>query len=479
MGALTSKPYAFTARPWELTKTELIDVMDALGSNIRVDAKGREVMRILPRNNDGVNEEWLSDRSRFVWDGLRRQRLDRPYVRTNGRLKPAGWGEAFDAVAKAVKGRKVVGLVGDLAPVEAAFALRELVAGLGGTVECRTDGAKLPAGNRSGYVGTAAIADIDGAKAILLVGTNPRVEAPVLNARLRKAWLNGAVIGTVGTPADLTYPAEHLGSGVQALERLTAEPLSEEEREVPSVVILGQGALAGADGAAVLAKVMAHCEHTASKLLVLHTAASRVGAMDLGCVTEGGIDSALDGAEVVYNLGADEIDVPAGAFVIYQGSHGDRGAHRADVILPGAAWTEEPGIFVNTEGRPQMANRAGFPPGEARENWAILRALSAVLGQTLPFELDCGAAAADGGGSAASGADRRGAGERMDGGGGGRRARRRLHRGAGRAFPGQPDHAGERGPGRAGAAGAGPGRTGPGGGVAAWSSSPTASASSS
>jgi NADH-quinone oxidoreductase subunit G len=385
VGALTSKPYAFTARPWELTKTESIDVMDALGSSIRVDAKGREVMRILPRNNDGVNEEWLADRSRFVWDGLRRQRLDRPFVRVDGKLKPASWAEAFAAAAQAMKGRTVAGLVGDLAPAEAIFALRELVTGLGGTLECRTDGAALPAGNRSGYVGTASIADIDGAQRILLVGVNPRAEMPVLNARLRKAWLTGALIAAVGEPADLTYPVEHLGTGPQALAALNEETLTEAEKATPSLVIVGQRALTGDDGAAVLGEAMALCDLTGSKLLILQRAASRVAAMDLGATTEGGLAAAL-GAEVIYNLGADEIDVPAGPFVIYQGSHGDRGAHRADVILPGAAWTEEAGIFVNTEGRPQLANRAGFPPGEARENWAILRALSAQLGSPLKYD---------------------------------------------------------------------------------------------
>ncbi|MFO1207636.1 MAG: NADH-quinone oxidoreductase subunit NuoG [Amaricoccus sp.] len=385
VGALTSKPYAFTARPWELKKTESIDVMDALGSNVRLDAKGREVMRIIPRNHDGVNEEWLADRSRFVWDGLRRQRLDRPYVRKGGRLVPATWGEAFEAVAAAAKGKKVAGLIGDLVPTEAAFALKLLVGGLGGTVECRTDGAALPAGNRGGYAGTASIADIDGAKGIVLIGTNPRVEAPVLNARIRKAWTNGATIGLVGEAVDLTYPYDHLGTGRDTLQRLVGEERDDGVRDAPTLAIVGQGALTGEDGAAVLAAVQAFCAASGSKLLVLHTAASRVGAMDLGCVTEGGIDAAL-GADVILNLGADEIDVPAGAFVVYQGSHGDRGAHRADVVLPGAAWVEEPGIFVNTEGRPQMANRAGFPPGEARENWAILRALSAALGKTLPFD---------------------------------------------------------------------------------------------
>ncbi|WP_341862397.1 NADH-quinone oxidoreductase subunit NuoG [Gymnodinialimonas sp. 57CJ19] len=386
VGALTNKPYSFTARPWELTKTESIDVMDALGSNIRVDTKGREVMRILPRNHDGVNEEWLSDKSRYVWDGLKRQRLDQPYIRENGKLRPATWGEAMGLTAEKIKGAtKVAGLVGDLASTEATFALKSLVEGQGGNVECRTDGAKLPAGNRAAYVGTASIEDIDDAQAIMLVGTNPRAEAPVLNARIRKAWTKGAVVGLIGEAVDLTYEYVHLGTDRKAL----ADQLGVDHPSVigkASLVIVGQGALTGEDGEAVLAHVQKFCEETESKLLVLHTAAARVGAMDLGAVTEGGVDAALDGADVVYNLGADEMAVPAGPFVIYQGSHGDRGAHRADVILPGAAYTEETGIFVNTEGRPQMAQRAGFPPGDARENWAILRALSAEVGAVLPFD---------------------------------------------------------------------------------------------
>jgi NADH-quinone oxidoreductase subunit G len=385
VGALVSKPYAFTARPWELTKTETIDVMDALGSNIRVDTKGREVMRILPRNNDGVNEEWISDKTRFVWDGLRRQRLDTPYVRENGKLRKATWPEALAVAASAMKGKRVAGLVGDLAPVEAAFALKGLVEGLGGKVECRTDGAKLPAGNRAGYAGTAAIADIDTAAAILLVGTNPRVEAPVLNARIRKAWLKGASIGLVGAAVDLTYEYFHVGTDRAALASLLSEDVSGLAGK-KTLVIVGQGALTEADGAAVLATVQKVAAMTDGGVLILHGAASRVGAMDVGAVTEGGLPAALDGAEVVYNLGADEVEVAAGPFVIYQGSHGDRGAHRADVILPGAAWTEEYGLFVNTEGRPQLAMRAGFAPGEAKENWAILRALSAEVGQALPYD---------------------------------------------------------------------------------------------
>ena len=386
VGALVSKPYAFTARPWELTKTETIDVMDALGSNIRVDTKGREVMRILPRNHDGVNEEWISDKTRFVWDGLRRQRLDRPYVRENGKLRPASWGEALGKAAEALKGAsKVAGLVGDLVPVEAAFALKQIVDSLGGSVECRTDGAKLPAGNRSAYVGTASIEDVDTAEAIMLIGCNPREEAPVLNARIRKAWSAGAQIGIIGENVDLTYPAHHLGAGPATIREHVSKDHSG-VLEKPSVVIVGQGALMREDGDAVLAEAMKLAEATKSTFLVLHAAAGRVGAMDIGAVTDGGITAALDGADVVYALGVDEGDIPSGPTVIYQGSHGDRGAHRADIILPGAAYTEEQGLFVNTEGRPQLALRAGFAPGEAKENWAILRALSGEMGKALPYD---------------------------------------------------------------------------------------------
>ncbi len=385
VGALTSKPYAFTARPWELRKTETIDVMDSLGANIRVDTKGREVMRILPRNHDGVNEEWISDKTRFVWDGLRRQRLDTPYVREGGKLRKATWGEALGKAAEAMKGKKVAGIIGDLVSTDAAFSLKQLVEGLGGKVECRTDSAKLPEGNRSAYVGTAAIEDIDTAGAIMLIGTNPSVESPVLNARIRKAWLAGAKIGVVGAKIDLSYEYFHLGDDREALAKLNegdhADALNKD-----TVVIIGQGALREADGEAVLSQAMKFAEATESKLMVLHTAAGRVGAMDVAAVTEGGLEAALDGAEVIYNLGSDEVEISKGAFVIYQGSHGDRGAHRADVILPGAAYTEESGVFVNTEGRPQLAQRAAFAPGDAKENWAILRALSAELEATQPWD---------------------------------------------------------------------------------------------
>ncbi|MFZ8868447.1 MAG: NADH-quinone oxidoreductase subunit NuoG [Paracoccaceae bacterium] len=382
VGALTSKPYAFTARPWELTKTETIDVMDALGSNIRVDTKGREVMRILPRNHDEVNAEWISDKTRFVWDGLRRQRLDQPYLRENGKLRPATWPEALKAAAAAMSGKNLVGLIGDLVPVEAGFALKNLVEGLGGAVECRVDGAKLPALNRSGYVGSAVIEDIDAADEIYLIGCNPRLEAPVLNARIRQAWTKGAEVKLVGQAVDLTYDYELIGADRAALAKLAKTAKS----ATAPLFIIGMGALVEADGAAVLGHAMGLAEDAGGKLMVLHTAASRVGMLDIDATCEGGVTAALDSAEVVFNLGVDEVEIAAGPVVIYQGSHGDRGAHRADIIFPSAAYTEENGLFVNTEGRPQLAVRAGFAPGEAKENWAILRALSAELAATLPFD---------------------------------------------------------------------------------------------
>jgi len=385
VGALTSKPYAFTARPWELKKTETIDVMDALGSNIRVDTKGREVMRIVPRNHDGVNQEWISDKTRFIWDGLSRQRLDQPYIRQNGKLQPASWPEALSAAAKAMAGGKVAALAGDLVSVEPLFALKQVIDGLGGQAECRTDGAKLPAGNRAGYVGTAAISDIDQAEAIMLIGCNPRSDAPVLNARIRAAWMRGAKIGVVGQATDLTFEYSHLGTGRDDLLAMNSQPHAESIGK-DTLVIVGQDALVGDDGGAVLAAAIKFADITESKFLVLHTAAGRVGAMDIGFTTKGGLGAALDGAQTVFNLGADEIDIPVGPVVIYQGSHGDRGAHRADIIFPSAAYTEESGLFVNTEGRPQLAARAAFAPGEAKENWAIIRALSAELGATLPYD---------------------------------------------------------------------------------------------
>jgi NADH-quinone oxidoreductase subunit G len=406
VGALTSKPYAFQARPWELTKTESIDVMDAVGSAIRVDTRGREVMRIMPRINEQVNEEWISDKTRFIWDGLRSQRLDRPYIRRNGRLQPASWGEAFAAIRDAVSktsGDRIGAIAGDLATVEEMFALKTLMGSLGSAnIDCRQDGAALnPAAGRGSYIFNPTIDGIEDADAVLIIGSNPRFEASVLNARIRKRWRVGDLpVGVIGEVGDLRYDYEMLGAGAETLSQLVdggikfASVLKKAKRPL---IIVGQGALARADGAAVLslaAKLAGDVGAVTADwngFAVLHTAAARVGGLDLGFVPgEGGKDaSAMMGdLDVLFLLGADEFDMNAigSAFTVYVGSHGDAGAHRADVILPGATYTEKSGIYVNTEGRVQMTNRAGFAPGDAKEDWAILRALSDVLGHRLPFD---------------------------------------------------------------------------------------------
>ncbi|WP_100960102.1 NADH-quinone oxidoreductase subunit NuoG [Bosea sp. FBZP-16] len=400
VGALTSKPYQNKARPWELTKTESIDVMDAVGSAIRVDSRGREVMRVLPRVNEAVNEEWISDKTRHIADGLRTQRLDRPYIRENGALRPASWTEALALVAsklKAAKAERIGAIAGDLAAVEEMYALKALISGLGSAnLDCRQDGAKLdPAFGRASYILNTGIAGIEDATSLLIIGSNPRREAPIVNARIRKRWLRGDFkVSLIGEKVDLTYAYDYLGAGAETLADLVKRAGAAGERPM---VLVGQGALARGDGAAVLslaakaAEVLGAVKDGWNGFGVLHTAAARVGGLDLGFVPgEGGLDVAgmtREGAlDVLFLLGADEIEVPAGAFVVYQGSHGDKGAHRADVILPGAAYTEKSGTFVNTEGRVQMAARATFPPGDAKEDWAILRALSASLGKPLPFD---------------------------------------------------------------------------------------------
>ncbi len=406
VGALTSKPFAFTARPWELNKTESIDVMDAVGSAIRVDTRGREVMRILPRVNEAVNEEWISDKTRHVWDGLKTQRLDRPYVRKDGRLQPASWGEAFGAIKAAVaatSGDKIGAIAGDLASVEEMYALSELVKSLGSeNLDCRQDGTALdPSLGRASYLFNPTIAGIEQADALLIVGANPRFEAAILNARIRKRYRRGGFpIGVIGEGGELRYKYDYLGSGPDTLKDIVdgghafAEVLAKASKPM---IIVGQGALTRTDGAGVLA--------TAAKLAVnvgaiaegwngfavLHTAASRVGGLDLGFVPGAkGVNAAemLKAMDVLFLLGADELDFSAKAakFTVYIGSHGDNGAHGADVILPAAAYTEKSGTWVNTEGRVQMGNRAGFAPGDAREDWAIIRALSDVLGKKLPFD---------------------------------------------------------------------------------------------
>ena len=402
VGALTAKPIAFHARPWEFSHTESVDVMDALGSAIRVDSRGREVVRVLPRTNEAINEEWISDKTRFVVDGLKVQRLDRPYVRIGGKLTPSSWSQAFAAIVGRVKTTspaRIGAVVGDLAAVEEMFALKGLMAKLGSPhIDCRQDGSKLhPRFGRASYLFNSTIAAIEQADAIFIIGSDPRREAPVLNARIRKRWLKGGVrIGLVGERADLTYVYEHLGAGPESVAALADRPPAGLARPM---FIAGAAAFARPDGAGVMARLARAALATGAVkdgwngFNVLHAAASRVGGLDLGLAPgEAALDAAAmakSGAlDVLFNLGADEIDIEPGAFVVYIGTHGDRGAHRADVILPGAAYTEKTGIYVNTEGRPQFAERAGavFPPGDAREDWSILRALSDPLGAKLPYD---------------------------------------------------------------------------------------------
>ena len=413
VGALTSKPYAFNARPWELQKTETIDAMDAVGSNIRVDARGPEVLRILPALHEDINEEWIADKSRFIWDGLKRQRLDTPYVRKDGKLQPASWDEALGVVAeklKSVPAERSAAIVGDLVSAEPIKALKDMMDSLGVTnLDCRQDGAMIGGTDvdRRSYLFNSTIAGIEEADAILIVGSNPRKEAPILNARIRKAWLANLSlnIGLIGEASDLSYEYAHLGEEGTTLDALVAgdHPFASHLQDAKRpLILIGMGALARKDGAAIykaaatLAQKIGAVSAEWNGFNVLHTAAARVGALDLEFVPgEGGKDFAaiLKGCEAreidfVYNLGADEFQTSrlAGAFVVYQGHHGDAGAKAADVILPGAAYTEQSGIYVNTEGRVQIANRAAFPPGEAKEDWSIIRALSAKVGKALPYD---------------------------------------------------------------------------------------------
>ena len=410
VGALTSKPYAFVARPWELKKTESVDVSDAQGSAIRVDSRGPEVMRVLPRLNEDVNEEWISDKARYWVDGLKRQRLDRPYVRVKGKLQPATWPEAFAAIAKAVKGlsgKEMAAIAGDLADCESMLVLKELMLGLGSVnFDCRQDGSKVDPKVRASYLFNSTIAGIEEADALLIVGANPRWEAPVLNARIRKRHLMGKFpIAAIGPAVDLSYPVEWLGEGADVLSQIAAgsRPFADVLKAAKNpMIIVGSGAVARPDGAAILglarqiAEAVGAVTEEWNGFNVLQRAASRVGGLDLGFVPgEGGLDTAgiLDGVtsgtvKLLYLLGADEIaskdlDKP---FVIYQGHHGDAGAHVADVILPGAAYTEKDGTYVNLEGRVQRAPLAVYPPGDAREDWKIVRALSDALNATLPYK---------------------------------------------------------------------------------------------
>ena len=404
VGALTSKPYAFVARPWELTKVDSIDVLDAVGSAIRIDSRGGEVLRILPRLNEAVNEEWLADKARFSIDGLKRRRLDRPWLRDQGKLRPASWAEAFAAIGDRVRGlagARIGAVVGDLADCESIVALKDLMGALGsGNLDCRQDGARGDVSRRDFYSFNSTIAGIEQADALLIIGANPRHEAPLINARIRKRSLAGNfAVGLIGPAAELTYDARWLGAGPESLLNLDEDFKQILRAAQRPMILLGAGALARADGAAILAAAWGLASEVGALsegwhgFNLLQHAAARTGALDLGFVPgPGGRDLAAmmgGGVAVLWLLGADEFDVSqigAETFVIYQGHHGDRGAARADVILPGAAYTEKSGTWVNTEGRVQRGAAALFPPGDAREDWRILRAFSESIGQTLPYD---------------------------------------------------------------------------------------------
>ncbi len=400
VGALTSKPYEFKARPWELSKTESIDVHDAVGSNVRIDARGGEVMRVLPRLHEEINEEWISDKTRFAYDGLKKRRLDRPWIKNEktGKLEEADWNEAFTLIAEKMKSRKAdkrAFIAGDMIDVEAMVAAKDLAEAIGGAaLECRIDGATFDTSSRSGYLFNTSIAATEEADAILLVGVNPRTEAAMINARILKAVRhNKAKVGVIGKACDLNYAYDHIGTTAKDLEAFKTSKAAFAKAFKAAkkpMIILGMGALQGEDGQAVHA--LAHDIAKTYKVVkpewngfnMLHNAASRVGALDVGFAQD---DFYIGDASFVYLLGADfdTSFLNSKAFVVYQGHHGDLGAHRADVILPGAAYTEKTALYVNTEGRVQQTLRAVMPPGDAREDWTILRALSAFLNTPLPY----------------------------------------------------------------------------------------------
>jgi len=399
VGALTSRPYQDSARPWELNKTETIDVMDGVGSNIRMDTRGREVMRIMPLNNEQVNEEWISDKTRFVWDGLKTQRLDQPYIRKGGKLVPASWNEALSAVAarvKRTKADKIGAIAGELSSVEDIYALKKLMQQIGSpNMDCRPVGSALdPAKGRASYLFNSTIDGIEQADAIMLIGTNPRKEAAVLNARIRKRYTMGdLLVGVVGEKADLTYEYADLGDGPDALKQFANYGKIKKKNPM---FIIGQGALNRGDSASVMAMVasaaasMGGLRDDWNGFNILHTSAALVGGLDLGFVPQRGgkaTGEMLGSMDLLFLMGADELDMAKiKGRVVYIGSHGDAGAHKADIILPSAAYSEKSGTYVNTEGRVQMGARANFAPGDAKEEWAILRALSAHTGAALPFD---------------------------------------------------------------------------------------------
>jgi NADH-quinone oxidoreductase subunit G len=393
VGALTSKPYAFEARPWELKKTAGIDVMDAVGTNIRLDARGRQVLRALPRLNEDVNEEWASDKTRHAVDGLVRSRLDRPYVRIDGKLQAATWEQAFAAIREVQAGDSVAAIAGDLVDAETMYAAKALVRVMGSDLlEGRQTGLAYDVSNIAAVNFNTTIAGLETADAILLVGTNVRWEAPLVNTRIRKAVKRGARVYAIGEEIDLTYPIEWLGNDLALLGNLPEGVTDLFGKAERPAVIVGGGTLKtdGAQGATLaLVDGLNLVRDGWNGYNVLHFSASRMAGLMLGYAQTGGIRAIVDKApKLVFLLGADEVDFSrfAGSFKVYVGHHGDKGAAAADVILPAAAYTEKPGTYVNLEGRVQRAERAVFPPGDARDDWSIFRALSAVLGRTLPFD---------------------------------------------------------------------------------------------
>ena len=392
VGALTSRPYAFEARPWELKKTLSIDVSDACGANIRLDARGREVLRILPRVNDDVNEEWLSDKGRFMVDGLTRRRLDKPWLRLDGKLQAASWDEAFAAVARINPGKSVAVIAGDMVDCETLFAAKALAGALGSDLlEGRQTGLDYDCSNLAAVNFNSGLAGIETADAILIVGSQVRWEAPLVQVRLRKAAKRGAKVFVVGPEWETTYPATFLGTDLSVLDKLpAAADAAFKGAERPALILGGAGLGKGAlDASLALATKYKLVRDGWNGFNVLHMAASRMGGLMLGYAQKGGVaDLVKAKPKMVISLGADEVDYTkfAGSMIVYIGHHGDKGAHAADVILPAAAFSEKPGTYVNTEGRVQWADKAVFAPGDAREDWTILRAMADALGVSVGFD---------------------------------------------------------------------------------------------
>src|SRR6185369_3230626 len=394
VGALLQKPQAFESRPWELRRVPGIDVMDAVGSNIRFDVRQRQVMRILPRVNDDVNEEWISDKTRHHVDALVRNRLDRPWVREKGKLRQASWTVALELFAKRLKkaGSKVAAIAGDLLDAETMYAAKKLLEGQGSTLlEGRQTGLTYDVSSLSAVAFNSTIAGIESADVVLIVGSNIRWEAPLIATRVRKIARKGGRVFAIGPEIDLGMKVEWIGNDLKLLADLP-KPVSDAfaKAERPAVIV-GPGALAAGGLGAALALVgpLGLIKDGWNGFNVLHTSASRMASLVLGYAQKGGIaDLEAAKPELVLLLGADEM--PADrfdrAFKVYIGHHGDNGAKQADLVLPGATYAEKHGTYVNTEGRVQRAERAVFPPGEAREDLSILRAVSELAGRKLPFD---------------------------------------------------------------------------------------------